>query len=146
MILPRRAVESCRPSCDRLESLCGFRVGRYFLFQNHRSQAVSDVKSPKWTAKPTQSRNACKVSFRQFRLGLGDPFEEADDAHRGGPGVGGDVFAGVDFGALGFVVAEGFDHHLLVGESRLPVEFAADVGGVEDEVFGDHAVVVGAEG
>ena len=59
--------------------------------------------------------------------------------------MGGDVFAGVDFGALGFVVAEGFDHHLLVGEGGVPVELVADVGGVEDEVFGDHAVVVGAE-
>lgn len=60
--------------------------------------------------------------------------------------MGGDVFASVDFGALGGVVAVGFDHHLFVGEGGLPVELLSDAGGVEDEVFGDHAVVVGAEG
>src|ERR1700733_2508203 len=88
-----------------------------------------------------------RANARSTRSGfLREPLQEADDAHRSGTGMRGDVLAGVDLGALRCVVAEGLDHHLLVVERGGPAELAADVRGVEDEVFGDHAVVIGAEG
>ena len=82
-----------------------------------------------------------------FQELLGDPLEEADDAHGCASGVGGDFAgAGFDLLALFGVVAVGLDHHLLVRDGGSPAEALADSCGVELEVFGDHAVVVGAEG
>ncbi len=44
------------------------------------------------------------------------------------------------------VVVVGAEEHLFVGEGGAPAEALLDAGGVEDEAFGDHLVVVGAEG
>jgi len=60
--------------------------------------------------------------------------------------MGGDVGAVGDFGSVFGVVVVGAEEHLFVGEGGLPTEALLDAGGVEDEAFGDHFVVVGAEG
>ena len=57
----------------------------------------------------------------------------------------GDVGAAGDLGAVLRVVGVGAEEHLFVGECGLPAEALLDAGGVEEEAFGDHLVVIGAE-
>ena len=62
-----------------------------------------------------------------------------------GRGVRRDVGSRVDLAAILRVVLVGANHHLFVGDGWRPAQLRADARSVEDEAFGDHAVVVGAE-